>query len=173
MLVLGLTCGVVAVGALSVSSGTPSAPGSTGPGHGADTTSAEPVAVEVLHSWDVRRADAWARGDRAALSRLYTPGSGAGAADVALLGRYSTRGLVVRDLHMQLLRVRVLVMRPRRLELEVTDRVAGATALRASEESVRRTLPADRPTTRRLVLRLREGEWLMAQVSAPAGSRRR
>ena len=92
-------------------------------------------------------------------------------ADVRLLRRYLARGLVVRGLRMQVLRARVLVARPGRLVLEVTDRLAGATAARVDEEGVGRTLPADGPTTRRLVLRRDAGDWRMARVSPPSTNR--
>jgi hypothetical protein len=170
VLVLGLTCGVVAVAVLSAAPGVPSAPGrSRGPE--VSTAASERYAVGVLHAWDARRAAAWAAGDRTALSRLYTPGSSAGAADLSLLDRYLARGLVVRDLRMQVLRARVLVSRPGRLVLEVTDRLAAATAARADAEDVGRTLPADRPTTRRLVLRRDAGDWRMARVSRSSADR--
>jgi hypothetical protein len=162
--VLGLTCGIVALATLS---GVPAARPNLAraaaervhPPH-------EQYAVEVLHDWDARRAAAWATGDEAALSRLYTATSTAAIADVAMLRRYSARGLVVRGLRMQVLRARVLVARPRRLELEVTDRLAAATAARAGDEGVRRRLPTDGPATRLLVLRREHGTWLMQTVSA-------
>ncbi|MGY2874496.1 hypothetical protein ACVW00_001686 [Marmoricola sp. URHA0025 HA25] len=169
-LVLGVTCGVVALATLSSTSGAPSAPARP---RTAVTAAAERSAVGVLHAWDERRAAAWAGGDPAALARLYTTGSAAGLADVRLLGRYAGRGLLVPDLRMQLLRARVLVARPRRLELEVTDRVALATAVRADDHTVARRLPTDAPTTRRLVLRREHGRWLMDSVSVrvPSGGR--
>lgn len=169
VLVLGLTGGVVAFAAMSAGPAVPSAPGRAGE----DTrpaAAAERFAVRVLHDWDSRRAKAWAQGDQEALSGLYAPGASAGRADVALLRRYIARGLVVLDLRMQVLRARVLVARPDRLEMEVTDRLASATAVRTGEKAIGRRLPADGPTTRRLVLRRERGQWLMASVSALGGS---
>jgi hypothetical protein len=168
-LVLGLTVGVVAVAVLSA----PRAPaGAARTDHGIALEAGpdERFAVAVLHAWDVRRAGAWAAGDVAALSRLYTGGSAAGAADVGLLRRYAARGLVVRDMRMQVLRARVLVARPGRLQLEVTDRLAVATAVRVEDTAVGLRLPIDRPTTRELVLRRVDGEWLMANVSPSPAS---
>jgi hypothetical protein len=126
-------------------------------------------AVSVLHDWDVRRAAAWARGDADALASLYTVGSAAGAADVALLSRYRSRGLVVRDLRMQLLRARVLTSRPRLVELEVTERLAFAVADEPTVGS--RALPRDAAATHRLVLRRVAGTWLMAGVSVVPSQR--
>lgn len=169
VLVLGLTCGVVAFTVLSARPAVPSAPAR--PGQDVrPVAAAERYAVRVLHDWDSRRAKAWAQGDEEALSGLYAPDSSAGSADVALLRRYAARGLVVRDLRMQVLRARVLVARPGRLEVEVTDRLASATAVRTGDESIGRRLPADGPTTRHLVLRRDRGQWLMASVSRPSGS---
>lgn len=170
-LVIGLTCGVVAVGVLPGGRRAPSAP--THVGGPPRPITGERYAVEVLHAWDARRAAAWAGGDARALSRLYVPGSPAGAADVALLRRYAARGLLVSELRMQVLSARVLVTRPRRLELEVTDRLARAVAVRADDATAARPLPVDGPTTRRLVLRRHGSEWLMAAVSAVGASGRR
>jgi hypothetical protein len=128
-----------------------------------------PGVLGVLERWDRQRAAAWAAGDVDALARLYTRGSSARLADVALLRQYAARGLVVRGMRMQLLRARVLVSRPRRLEIEVTDRLAGAIAvrLRPSEEAAASwRLPVDAATTRELVLRRIGQRWLMARVSA-------
>jgi hypothetical protein len=71
-------------------------------------------------------------------------------------------------MRMQVLHLRVLVARPSRIVLEVTDRLAGAVAVRVDDDRVRRLLPADGPTHRRLVLRRDGGRWLMAGVSATA-----
>jgi hypothetical protein len=60
----------------------------------------------------------------------------------------------------------VLVDRPRRLELEVTDRLAGGTAVLATDSAVSWPLPADTATTRVLVLRRLGERWLMARVSS-------
>lgn len=169
VMVLGLTCGVVAFAVLSARPQLPSAPARSG--HDARPAAAtERYAVGVLHDWDSRRAEAWAEGDEEALARIYVADSSAGAADVALLRRYAARGLVVSGLRMQVLRARVLVARPDRLEVEVTDRLASATAVRVGGERIGRRLPADGPTTRHLVLRRDRGQWLMARVSRPAGS---
>ena len=123
-------------------------------------------AVAALHAWDERRAAAWAQGDRDALLRLYPRASSAGRADARLLDRYAVRGLVVRNMRMQVLRLRVLVAQPNRIILDVTDRFAGAIAVRVDDDRVRRALPADGPTSRRLVLRRDGDQWLMADVSA-------
>jgi hypothetical protein len=128
--------------------------------------SSTPAPVDVLRDWDRRRAAAWAEGDAGALRALYTRRSAAGEADVALLRAYAARGLVVRDLRMQVLSVRVLVDRPRRLALEVTDRLAGATAVLSTDSAASQPLPADAATTRVLVLRRVGERWLVARVSS-------
>ena len=169
VLAVGLTVGLVA--SLAWARPEPAAVA------GRPSAAAEPVAaaaregraVAVLHDWDVRRAAAWAAGDADRLAALYTAGSSAGAADVALLRRYAARGLVVRGLRMQLLRTRVLVQRPRLLELEVTDRLARAVAALPSDPGRVRRLPVDTATTRVLVLRRVGDEWLVARVSGVRG----
>jgi len=173
VLALGLTLGVVG---LAVWSGPdrPSATAAAQPprpaGPVATPTSAGGAgAVAVLHDWDALRAAAWAAGDARALAALYTARSSAGTTDVALLRRYLARGLVVRGMRMQLLGVRVLVARPRRLEVEVTDRLASAVAVRAGDAAVARRLPDDAATTHRLTLRRIADRWLVDAVSAVGG----
>ena len=165
VLALGTTCGLVAV---SVSSGPGhrrSVPASAPSWGSASTPVDRPGALAVLHAWDRRRAAAWAAGDESALAALYTAGAPAGQADRALLRRYTSRGLLVREMRMQVLRARVLALRPRLLELEVTDRLAGGTVIRSGAPAAARRLPVDAATTHVLTLRRIGGAWLMARVS--------
>lgn len=127
--------------------------------------SAEVRALAVLHRWDRARARAWARGDPAALARLYVPGSQAGWRDVAMLRTWSRRGLRVAGLRMQVLAAALVARDRGRLVLVVTDRLAGGAA-RAGP--VRRVLPRDRPSTRRLVFRRVAGRWLLSSVQPRA-----
>lgn len=166
---VGLTVGVVVASLFDHGAGAVPAPHSAAAAADpapSDATLRPSRAVAVLRAWDRRRAAVWADGDAAALRRLYVAGSPAGAADVALLRSYAARGLVVHGLSMQLLAVRVVVDRPARLELEVTDRLVGATAVRSSDYRTF-ALPADAATTRVLVLRRADGRWLMARASSP------
>jgi hypothetical protein len=160
VLVLGLCAGVVGLEAAARLTAGPSQ--SAGPV--ASARPADRFALDVLREWDDRRAAAWAAGDPARLARLYTDGSSAGAADMALLRRYRDRGLVVRAMRMQVLRARVLTSRPGRLVLEVTDRLASAVALGTTGGE--RRLPLDVATSHQLVLRRVAGEWRVARVSA-------
>lgn len=130
-------------------------------------------ASEVLTDWDARRSAAWAAGDVDALAGLYTEGSRTGAADVRLLGHYRDRGLTVVGLTTQLLAVTVVQRGPRRLVLDVTDRVVAGRAVGGSRPV---SLPTDRASTRRVVL-VRPGRtWLVAeacdQASAAASTSR-
>ncbi|HYF72663.1 MAG TPA: hypothetical protein VD864_07565 [Nocardioides sp.] len=120
---------------------------------------APPDGAEVLHAWDDRRSAAWAAGDVAALRSLYTPGSAAGRADVAMLRAWGARGLRVEGLRMQLLAVETRRRTPDRLVLAVTDRLAGGVAMPG-----RLPLPRDRPSRHVLTLRLAAGEWRVAQA---------
>lgn len=118
-------------------------------------------AVEVLRDWDQRRAGAWASGDPAALEELYVDGSRSGRHDHILLQAYAGRGLVVRELSMQLLRVQVVVREEDRLVLVVTDRLA---RVEARHHGRRLPLPADLPSTHRVTL-VRVGDtWLVDEV---------
>ncbi|TIC79881.1 hypothetical protein E8D34_19625 [Nocardioides sp. GY 10113] len=119
----------------------------------------EGVALRVLHTWDRRRARAWARQDAAALGSLYAPGSVAGARDAAMLGAWAERGVRVRGLRIQLLGIEVRQHGPRRLVVVVTDRVVRGRGV--GPGGVVR-LPRDRESTRRLVLVRPAGRWLLA-----------
>jgi hypothetical protein len=165
VLAAGLTLGLVGLEVVARVPA-PDRPSAPAPSSRTAPAPGERFALEVLHAWDRRRASAWAAGDPVALATLYVPASSAGAADVALLRRYAARGLVVRDLRMQVLRARVLVTRPRRVTLEVTDRLAGARAVRVDRTDAARRLPADTASTRILELRRVGGRWLMARVSS-------
>lgn len=125
------------------------------------TAAPEPVAVRLLHRWDRSRAEAWAAGDRSALAALYAPGSAAGRADRAMLRRYLRRGLRVEDLATQLVELRVLRRTPRRLVLEVTERLARG---RAVGRGVRVPLPRRQPARRRIGWLRTGGSWRVAWV---------
>ncbi|NPC96751.1 hypothetical protein [Nocardioides sp. zg-DK7169] len=156
------TAVVVVAEALSGRGSDPDRPASAG-------TSAPPVvpvAREVLAEWDARRADAWAAGDLRALGELYAPGSAAGRRDVAMLRAWTRRGLMVRDLSTQVLRLDVRRARPERLVLDVTDRVVGGVA---AGRGTRLALPTDRASRRVLVLRREEDRWRVVSVR-PVGA---
>jgi hypothetical protein len=162
-----LVLGVLAAGAAWVTRASPDRPATPRPAPVASDPEAHPgvesPAVRVLAAWDARRADAWARGDAAALRGLYVAGSRAGAADARLLLDYRRRGLRVVGLRMQLLAVEVLHASTREILLRVTDRVAAAEAVGAR---TRTRLPRDRPSTR--VVSLRRGSdrrWRVESVS--------
>lgn len=165
VLALGTTCGLIAVKVSSESAAAPpSARTSPEPASRRPAVD-QPGALAVLRAWDARRAEAWAVGDETGLARLYLPSSPARAADLALLRRYTARGLVVRGMRMQVLRARVLAARPRLLRLEITDRLTGAVAVGADVAA--RRLPVDAASTHVLTLRRVGEQWVMARVSAP------
>ena len=139
-------------------------------------------ALALLRSWDERRAAAWSAGDPRALAALYRPGSRTGAHDVAMLRRWVARGLVVRDLAVQVHHVRVVGRAPGRFVLEVVDRVAGGRAVASDASTDASTdasagagvsLPQDGWTAHRVTLvEGPGGEWLVAEISPPRASRR-
>lgn len=122
---------------------------------------AAPAHVEVLRSWDERRARAWAGGDAAALRALYVVGSRTGAHDVAMLRRYRSRGLRVVGLETQLVSVTPIRAETNVLLLDVIDRVTGAEVV---GDGTRRTLPADLPSRRQVALRRVGGTWVVDEV---------
>ena len=121
---------------------------------------AEVEALKVLQSWDTRRAAAWASGDVRALQALYQPRSTAGERDVAMLQKWVRRGLTVRGLTTQVLSLEVRSQSADRLVVEVTDRIASATA---RGPGVRQALPQDRPSARVITL-VQDGGWLVQSV---------
>ena len=129
--------------------------------------STPPGPTAVLAGWDERRAAAWASGDADALARLYVDGSRTGAADVRLLRHYRSRGLTVTGLATQVLALDVVDRTPSRLVLLVTDRVVGGQAVGGS---VPVALPADRATTRRVVLRREDGDWRVVEARDQASA---
>jgi hypothetical protein len=118
-----------------------------------------PDPAAVLHDWDDRRAAAWAAGDVGALRALYTPGSAAGRADVAMLRAWRARGLRVTGLRMQLLAVHVRLRAPDRLVLVVTDRLAGGVVVPGPLG-----LPRDLPSRHVVTMRRVAGEWRVSRA---------
>ena len=123
----------------------------------------------MLRAWDHRRSRAWAVGDAAVLTNLYTRASRTGHHDRAMLVAYAARGLRVTGLRTQVLDASLRSWAPGRVTLEVTDRVVGAHAV---GRGVRIALPRDRPSTRVISLRRVSGEWRVQEVT-DAGHRRR
>ena len=141
--------------------------------HQQATSTAPAGPAGILAAWDERRSGAWAAGDVEALRRLYADGSRTGAADVRLLRHYLARGLVVEGMATQVLALEVVDRAQSRLVLLVTDRVVGGRAVGGTAPVA---LPADRASTRRIVL-VRAGErWVVAeardQASAAASTSR-
>src|SRR4051794_18941641 len=131
-----------------------------GSGAGSPSVSTDLPAAAVLRAWDRRRAEAYAAGSPGRLRTLYV--RGAGSSDVHLLDDYRSRGWRVVAMRMQVLAVAVASREPGRLRLRVTDRLAGAVAVRAGE---RVRLPRDRASTRMVTLvRGGDGVWRAAAV---------
>lgn len=135
-----------------------------------EQTPAAPVTpTGVLREWDEARSAAWADGDTHALGRLYVAGADAGERDVEMLRRYVNRGLRVEGLTTQLLEVSEVSRTEEEWVLEVTDRVHAGTV---AGPGVRRALPRDRASRRRLTFAKVGDDWRVATVVevADAGS---
>lgn len=129
-----------------------------------------PGPAGILAAWDQRRASAWAAGDPRMLADLYVAGSRTAAADLRLLRHYRHRGLAVTDLATQVLRLQVVERSEARLVLVVTDRVVGG---RAVVGGTAIALPADRASTRRIVLVRQDEAWLVAEARDASGDQSR
>lgn len=119
--------------------------------------------LELVRDWDARRAQAWRIGDADALARLYVRGASAGRADVALLRQWKAEGWTIENAAPQLLRVAQVEGTPRRLVVDVTDRLSGLRGRRGEDEVM---LPATGISTRRIVFVEYHGTWRVKQVSA-------
>lgn len=117
--------------------------------------------VRALRDWDAARARAWGSGDAEALRALYTASSPVAGADVAMLRQWQRRDLRVTGMRTQVLRVSVRASAADRMVLEVTDRLAGAVAVR---DGTRVPLPRDRVSTRLVALVHTHGRWRVAAV---------
>jgi hypothetical protein len=123
----------------------------------------ETSALRVLHSWDRRRAAAYATGSTTALRDLYVPGSGAGVADLRMLGSYRARALRVTGMRMQVLALSVLEARPGWRRVRVTDRLVGAVTVHGQQ---RVRLPHDQASTRVVTLmRGADRRWRVTSVT--------
>jgi hypothetical protein len=121
------------------------------------------AALRTLRDWDRGRARAYATGSPERLRDLYVVGSGAGAADLRLLGAYRSRGARVVGMRTQVLALVVLDARPDRWALRVTDRLARAVAV---QDGRRRNLPRDASSTRVITLmRGPDDRWRVSSVS--------
>ena len=157
LVLLVFACAVLGVAVVALSEREDPSPAGAIPAAGPVTDGA----VAVLRDWDRKRTDAWAAGDVDALRSLYTRRSVAGARDAARLSRWVDRGLRVRRMRIQVLRVRVLEERRALLVLSVTDRIDRAVAV-SGRASIR--LPDDSLSTWRITMRLVQGEWRVASV---------
>jgi len=129
----------------------------------ATTAPSRAQALAVLKAWDDDRAAAYETGDVAALARLYVPRSATGRRDVEVLRSYRLRGLRVEGMQTQILKLSVVSATGQRIELQVTDRLAAATAV---GEFGRWRLPRDRATNERVVLVRYADSWRVARVKA-------
>ena len=167
---LACACVVVTLVVVLARPGDRDAPATSARPAAAPAAPVAPGAARVLAGWDERRAAAWAAGDVGELERLYAAGSRTGAADVRQLRHYLARGLTVEGLTTQVLALDVAQRSPGRLVLVVTDRLVGGRAVGGASPVA---LPADRASTRRIVL-VRAGEdWLVAEArdqARPAAS---
>lgn len=115
----------------------------------------------VLDTLDERRARALEQDDPEALARVYAPGSTLLAADRALIGAYRERGLRLHGGRVERLSCVTVREGPGRLEVDVVDRVAGASVVAPDG---RRALPRDRPSRHVVTLAWTPEGWRVERV---------
>lgn len=122
-------------------------------------------ALTVISGWDRRRALAWAAGKPRAVVALYGERSPAGRADAAALTRWRGRGWRIEGMERQISELKVRTCRPEAIEVAISDRLAGAVAVRQGEQ-----VPLPRGQLRRHVLTWQHTDrgWRLA-AARPAG----
>jgi len=164
-LLVGLTCALVVASVVVAFGGRAEPrPVIASPADSPDAQRPAGSPREALRRWDKRRAAAWEAGDVTSLGELYTPRSGAGHRDVAMLEAWCARGLRVTRMTTQVLSLAVAHADSRRLILRVSDRLVDVRAGLLA-------LPRDAESTRRIELRRAPGgRWRVASVTDVAPS---
>lgn len=119
---------------------------------------------QVLRTLDRHRARAWDAGEPGRLRRVYVPDSPALRRDQRMLRAYVERGLTVRGVRTTYQRVRVHERGPRRVVLDVLDRLRGRPVARDTAGHQRR-LPRDRPDRHLVELQKVDGRWRIATIT--------
>jgi hypothetical protein len=125
-------------------------------------SAARPVLQRLLQ----HRAVAYARGDPAALSDVFVPGSSVLRRDQALMRAWSRRGLAVRGAVVRVRSVQMLDAGPGRRVVRTVDRLG---PVRAAWRDRLVMLPRDRLSRHRIVLVRGAGRWRIAAVRGLAG----
>lgn len=115
----------------------------------------------ALGGLDVARARALAEVNVTDLERLYASNDAA-SRDRRILERYAARGLRVVGAGMTRASCRVVARTPRRVDLEVTERLSRSWVV--DEAGATRELPRDGFSRRRIVLTGGTGRWRIASV---------
>lgn len=164
--------------ALAVSAGC--APGASGAAETASSASSETAATHaratphphgrwarILRRLDLRRGDAFVRGDPSILGRVYVRDSRVLRADARLLRAYRRRGLELDAVRLRLRSVEFVRRGDSQVDLRVVDRLARV-RVRAGDGPWHE-LPRDRPTERVVTLRRVRDGWRIAGVRRVAG----
>jgi len=138
-------------------------PGWSGGGPGALGSSAEAGWSDVLRTLDLARAEAWRRGDPAALGAVYAAGSPLLRADRADLRAYTDRGLRVAGASTTYDLVEVLSSGADRVRLLAVDQL-GSTRAVSSVTGRTRALPRDDRARHLITLRQTPDGWRIAAV---------
>lgn len=116
----------------------------------------------ALTGFDTIRAQALVLGAPELLASVYPSGSELLEQDRALLAAYESRGVDIESVDLTVLTVRILREEPRRVRLQVIDKVASTRVL--LPDGTRRQLPHDRATRRTVELTFAGGSWRISSV---------
>lgn len=118
----------------------------------------------VLETLDRRRASAYARGDAAALRRVYVPGSAALGTDAATLRAYRSAGLRVHGMRLRVGALHEVSASRSAAVLRVTDRLEPYRIVGVGAGGRGRRGPGRGDVTWRVTLRHVDGGWRIASV---------
>jgi hypothetical protein len=120
--------------------------------------------LQVLRALDVRRSSAFRKVDDAELDAVYIRGSVPWKADKELLATYRNQRLRIEGLTMEIRSLSIELEDTNHAVLHVVDRLASGTAV--DQTGRRTTLPAGKPTSRRITLEAPiPGTWRISGIT--------
>lgn len=169
MLLIGTVLGLGLIGLWPVISPAGDEPSGERTGqHDAGSATAGQVkqAEQILRLWDAAREQAWASGSTPSLSRLYAPGSSAGAADKAMLKLWKAEGLRVLEMGRTITNLEIVTMAPGQLVVQFDETRHPVVVVGAGIEELVNPpeMTPGAAQSRTVELRETEGTWRVVSV---------